>query len=156
MKSLLNPRCLYCWLRDFLVWAVMVIWRVLHLGVQRWRETPLFLLLSCISNPQSTSLVSEAMLHFFPSLTSYLLLFYLSSLAHCSSSFPHSSSVLCPLSMHPFHFKIWIGADTRPPFPCSSELAVWKKKAAISSGNKAEFSACLTLEMHLTTVDQRS
>lgn len=41
----------------------------------------------------------------------------------------------------------------RMPIPCSTEPAVWKEEAAVSLGDKAEFSACLTLNMHLNMAD---
>lgn len=56
---------------------------------------------------------------------------------------PPSSPLFCPLGLHSFHFKTYIGADTRLPIPCSTELAVWKEEAAIPSRGKTEFSVCL-------------
>lgn len=69
---------------------------------------------------------------------------------------PPSSPLFCPLRLHSFHFKTYIGADTRLPIPCSTELAVWKKEAAIPSRTRQSSVSVLFLNMHLNMADQRS
>lgn len=80
-----------------------------------------------------------AQIFFFPFCLHFFTCFLPVSL-HC---LPPSSPLFCPLRLHSFHFKTYIGADTRLPIPCSTELAVWKEEAAIPSRGKTEFSVCL-------------
>lgn len=61
----------------------------------------------------------------------------------CLCTFSLPSLLFCPLHLHSFHFKTYIGADTRLPIPCSTELAVWKEEAAVPSRGKTEFRVCL-------------
>lgn len=80
-----------------------------------------------------------AQIFFFPFCLHFFTCFLPVSL-HC---LPPSSPLFCPLRLHSFHFKTYIGADTRLPIPCSTELAVWKEETAIPSRGKTEFSVCL-------------
>lgn len=73
---------------------------------------------------------------------SFCLNFFTCFLAVSLHSLPPPLSSV-PFVCIPFILKISIGADTRLPVPCSTELAVWKEKAALPSGGRTELSICL-------------
>lgn len=99
----------------------------------------------------------------FATSSSFCLVIYspLSRVPDQTFSFPSAwvflpASLQCPCTPSllssvpfvciPFILKIGIGADTRLPVPCSTELAVWKEKAALPSGSKTEFNVYLSFK----------